>query len=142
MLNSSRIIFYHTHSSSARTRFLFFKERNSVLGFSSLPDLSVLLDDGVELEGKTEIQLSPEEIMASIEDNISGCDIRLNSDFHSCIDAPDQIITVFLARLADLEPPFEQAEKLNAEFRELPFLRMVHPVELVLLQKAYYMVMG
>ena len=62
--------------------------------------------------------------------------------FQHHVDVPNNIVAVSLMRFTDIDPPFDSAEQKNAEFRELTGLRMVHPVELELLQKVYKLVMG
>lgn len=140
-----RVIFFHTQSTSARTRFLYFNERDSVFGFSSLPALSVLIDEQ-DNSHRQEIAIKQrlDEVSAYIQSNIddSLTRIQINPEFIYLIDAPQQLIVVSLVRFIDIDPPFEIAKKINTDFREITFLRSVPQVELALLQKVYQAIMG
>lgn len=140
-----RVIFFHMHPSSARFRFLHFNDRSSIIGFTSFPKLSALIDDTNNWDDESlEIVENKLTIIKFIQDHlpIDADSMELMPQFYACVDSPDQLIVVSLVRFTELEPPFDMAQKCNAEFRELPNLRNVHNVELQLLQKAYHLMMG
>lgn len=139
-----RIILFHQQSTSARTRFLFYKQRNSVLGFSPLSELAVLMEDCDDnsLETIKHQRLSELDVLMRYNIGIPADKILLDSEFIHLIDVPKEIIAVSLGRFTDIDPPFEWAESMNMDFRELTGVRNVNPVELELMQKAYQRVMG
>jgi len=55
---------------------------------------------------------------------------------------PDGCIQVFLARFTTIDPPFAAAATQGAEFVELPQARNLPSTELLLLRKAYELVIG
>ncbi|MDX1811265.1 MAG: hypothetical protein R3240_04910 [Gammaproteobacteria bacterium] len=131
-----RVILFHKHSSSARVRFLYFTDRNSVLGFESLPDLSSLLDE-TDSSGAIANASMFTERLGDISERLI-----FDDEFYCEVDVPNGTVGVSLARFTDIDPPFELAQKVNAEFREITGARTVAPVELELLQKAYTQIMG
>lgn len=135
--NNNRVILFHKHPSSARVRFLFFTDRNSVLAFDSLPDLASVMDSSSDI-GENQIESS---ILSDYFGEVAES-IIFDDEFYTEVDVPNETIGVLLARFGETDPPFEFAEKINAEFRELTATRSVAPVELVLLQKAYTQIMG
>ena len=135
--NNNRVILFHKHPSSARVRFLFFTERNSVLAFDSLPELASLMDSSSNI-GENQIESS---VLSDYFGDIAER-IIFDDEFYTEIDVPNETIGVLLARFDDIDPPFELAQKVNAEFREITGARSVAPVELQLLQKAYTQIMG
>ena len=116
-----------------------------MFGFSSLPALSVLIDEQ-DNSHRQEIAIKQrlDEVSAYIQSNIddSLTRIQINPEFIYLIDAPQQLIVVSLVRFIDIDPPFEIAKKINTDFREITFLRSVPQVELALLQKVYQAIMG
>jgi len=139
-----RVIFFHIQSASARMRFLYFKQRNSVLGFSSLDNLSVLIEKTEESEDLLQLETHNNAILQYIEQKLlfDLSKIELKYEFCYCIDNPNKLVVVALARFQSIDPPFELSEGLDAQFCELPSLRKVHQVELELLQKAYHLIIG
>jgi len=138
-----RIIFYHSQSTSARMRFLYFTEQNSVLGFSRLPNLSVLNDQSTDpaplLSNSVE-----QEILALINQNIPGADLRIKLLKDCCfsIETANKPIIVCAAGLTDIDPPEDIAKLHGGKFLELPYLRKLHHIELGMLQRVYQYIMG
>jgi len=133
----NRIILFHKQSSSARIRFLYFSNRNSVLGFESLPNLASLIEKSTDSLNENAQRKQLNEFFGDVDERVI-----IDDDFHYNIDVPGEIIGVALARFTDIDPPFELAQKVNAKFCEITAARSVSPVELELLQKAYTQIMG
>lgn len=141
-----RIIFFHKQGTSARTRFLYFTERNSTLGFENLPELATLLDENDCSQFLSEEWQDPQltDTLESLEKTMQegGLNVQLIPEFLQCIDVPNKKLLVLLAGFTDTDPPFELGERLGGEFRELPALRTINPVELQLMEKTYQCIMG
>ncbi len=133
-----RVIFYHKQATSARTRFLRFAN-NSVCAFDALPKLARVIDDLPETTplhqnkvlsaAAQEIGLRPEELVAE-------------NEFQQLVEVPGQQIRIILAAIKTTDPPFELAERIDANFIDLTQARALPPVELQLLRTAYEVVLG
>jgi hypothetical protein len=55
---------------------------------------------------------------------------------------PGEDIDILLASITTVDPPFEEAEKSNAQFIDLTQARGLPPVELELLRSAYELILG
>ncbi|MEW5756132.1 MAG: hypothetical protein AB1810_07485 [Pseudomonadota bacterium] len=58
------------------------------------------------------------------------------------LDAPGQILPVYLAFFKNIDPPFAEAQAIAARFIPITEARGLPPVELQLLQRAYQYIMG
>ncbi|MET0116835.1 MAG: hypothetical protein ABW090_05380 [Sedimenticola sp.] len=132
-----RVILYHKHGSSARTRFLL-TEEDSVCIFKTLPDLSQLLEE----TGNTVYHPAP--ILAEVEHwlDLSAGTLRAETEYRYSVDVPGERVQVVLAAIETIDPPFEKAEKVGAKFIDLTQARGLPQVELELLRKAYELVLG
>lgn len=135
----SRLIMYHVHSSSSRLRFLKLAGGN-ICGFDPLPKLSSLLDE--EPQGK--LAQHPAAFAKEAAENLglSADDLEIEGEYRAWVDVPNGPVQVFLARFTGIDPPFAAAEAHGAEFVELPQARNLPPTELLLLRKAYELVIG
>jgi hypothetical protein len=73
---------------------------------------------------------------------LSAEDLEIEGEYRAWVDVPNGAIQVFLARFTTIDPPFAAAEDNGAEFVELPQARNLPATELLLLRKAYELVMG
>jgi len=138
-LQKSRLIMYHVNNNSARLRFLKLAGGN-ICGFDPLPKLSSLLDE----EPETKLAQHPAVFAREAADRLglSSDKLEIEGEYRAWVDVPNGAIQVFLARFTGIDPPFAAAEAHGAEFVELPQARNQPPTELLLLRKAYELVMG
>lgn len=137
-----RIILFHKHGTSARTRFLRFAE-NTVCAFAPLPALAQVIDETVKVPQPTvgfhpAMQLKQAAEKLQLPDDI----FELESEYVMWVDAPGGAIRILLVRLTSIDPPFEAAEAINARFIDLTQARDLSDVELLLLRRAYEVVLG
>ena len=137
-----RIIFFHKHGTSARTRFLRFTD-DTVCGFAPLPQLSAIMEEGyipkqpaVEAHPATMLQQGAQRLQ------LDRTVLALETQYNEWVDAPGGAIRILLARFTAIDPPFEAAEALGARFIDLTEARDLPSVELLLLRKAYEVILG
>lgn len=130
---------YHVQSTSARLRFLKLAGGN-ICGFDPLPKLSSLLDE--EPQGKLAQHPAAFAKEAAARLGLTSDDLEIEGEYRAWVDVPNGAIQVFLARFTSIDPPFEAAAAHGAEFVELPQARNLPPTELLLLRKAYELVIG
>ncbi len=142
-MNGSRLIFYHKHRASARLCFLKF-DSGSVCAFEPLPVLSQLIDSAIRIDEEDDtVVMHPAQLKQNACKRL-GLDIealKIEGDYHARVDTKDGTVQVYLTELITMDPPFEQIEKINAQFIDLPQARDLSDVELELLRKAYEHVM-
>jgi hypothetical protein len=138
----SRIIFFHKHGTSARTRFLRFAD-DTVCAFAPLPQLAAIIDEsamsqppGIEShpalmlkEGRQRLQM-PERAF------------EVEGEYRVWVDAPGGAIRVLLVRFTGIDPPFEAAAAIGARFIDLTQARDLPALELLLLRRAYEVILG
>lgn len=132
-----RLIMYHKHPSSARTRF-YKLAHGGVCGSDPLPVPAQLLD-----EPDSSVVSHPGKLVSEME-QVLGLDaggLEVDGEFHVWVDVAHGPIEVFLARFTDREPPFEAIAELGGELIDLGGGRSLAQVELELLRKAYECVM-
>lgn len=137
-----RIIFAHKHATSARTRFLRFRVQ-TVCGFSPLPRLSQLLSSEVISQRPvTESHPSLTLNRAAEHLSLSPSVMALEPEFSVWVDAPGDPIHIRLARFTDIDPPFEPVKGIGAQFIDLTEARNLPSIELLLLRRAYEVLLG
>jgi len=137
-VHATRLILYHKHPTSARTRFLRLAH-GGVCGLEALPSDAAIADDaGARVVGHPAMLLRAAERLLGLD---SG---RLEGDagFHCRITAGGGTSDVFLAHFTDIDPPFNAADAIGAGFIDLTQARGLPPVELQLLRRAYEHVLG
>lgn len=135
----ARAILYHKQSTSALTRFLRLSE-GSVCALGALPKL-VELGEG---EPPTKLAVHPRAVIAQLREWLDLPDESLEHDteFHAWLDTPDGPLPMHLVRFTGIDPPFAEAERVGAKFITLTEARLLTPVELLLLQQAYRVILG
>lgn len=135
----ARAILYHKQSTSALTRFLRLPE-GSVCALGALPTL-VELGEG---EPETNLVVHPKAVLAQLREWMDLPDESLehDSEFRAWLDTPDGPLPVHLVRFTGIDPPFAEAERIGASFITLTEARRLAPVELLLLQQAYRVILG
>ncbi len=134
-----RLLLVHKQKTSARLRFLRFA--HGVTAFDPLPALSVVEE---EREGEPAVAYHPNAWLRAAEQRLkldSGS-LKAEAEFHATVQTPDGPITVQLATLEYVDPPFEAAEAAGGRFIAITEARNCTPVELELLRRAYTVVLG
>ncbi len=137
-----RFILYHKHHASARTRFLYLAKQ-SVLFPQPLPALSQHYDETLAEQPLSVVESHPamllQELATALEIPVAG--LELESDYVERADTADGVVRVYLVRFTSIDPPFELAQKLDAAFIDLTQARMLPDTELLLLRRAYEVIM-
>jgi len=134
-----RVILYHKQSTSARTRFLLFAN-GSVCAFEPIPMPAQLL----EREPPSNMVNHPTAILQQVERQLelpSGC-LKAEGEYRHSVEVPGQTIQIILANITTMDPPFDEAERVQARFIDLTQARGLPMVELELLRHAYELVLG
>lgn len=140
----TRVILYHKHHTSARTRFLRLAY-GGVCAFGPLPELSQVWPDNRNSTDEDEkVVMHPGALagQAERELGLSAGALEAQGGFRVGVDVPDGEIQVYLARFTAVDPPFELAEEKGARFVDLTQARGLPPVELEVLRKAYEYILG
>jgi hypothetical protein len=139
----NRLIFYHKQHTSARLRFLKFAN-GSICGFDTLPELSQMLDSSIDRYNEDDnVVLHPAHLLREASDKL-GLDVeslKVQGGYHARVDTSNGTVQVYLTELTTMDPPFERAADIDAEFIELTQARNLSVVELELLRLAYEYVM-
>lgn len=143
-MTQNRLIFYHKQHTSARLHFLKFAS-GSICAFDPLPELSQVLDSTINRydDDDNNIVVHPARLLREAGDKL-GLDIeslKVQGGYHARVDTSNGAVQVYLAELTTMDPPFELAADINAEFIELAQARNLTAVELELLRLAYEYVM-
>jgi hypothetical protein len=139
-LGGLRVIMYHKYPTSALTQFLMQDECVCLPG--RLPKLAQLMDkDMGTAEQKVVAHPSPllryvAEWLAIPQDQL-----ELDEEFLEKVDVAGGPLTVYLARFASIDPPFDAAERVGGRFIPLTEGRGLPPAELDLLRRAYSAIM-
>jgi len=137
-----RIILFHKHGTSARTRFLRFAD-STVCAFAPLPALAQVIDEtvkvlppAVECHPAMKLKQAAETLQLPAEM------FELESEYTMWVDAPGEAIRILLVRLTSIDPPFDAADAIGANFIDLTQARDLPTVELLLLRRAYEVILG
>ena len=134
-----RLILAHKQKTSARVRFL--RLPHGVVAFDPLPALSVVEEEG---EGEPPVPYHPNTGLRAAEQRL-GLDsgsLKAEAAFHATVQTPGGPVTVQLALLDHVDPPFQAAEAIGGRFIAITEARSRAPVELELLRRAYAVILG
>ncbi len=138
-LPEAGLIIHHKHFTSARLRFLRYAE-GSVLAFTRLPQLAALIEDPDD----TVVVTHPGRLLRDAEKRLGlpQGSLELEREFHLSVETPSGERPIFLARLTTIDPCFDEASAIGADFIHITEARTLPRVELELLRHAYTTVMG
>jgi hypothetical protein len=138
---NTRLILFHKHPVSARMNFMYF-QYGGVCGFEPLPRLSALVESDKTL--KSGFHAHPAVLSAWGEEKlgISRGALSIEAEFCETVEVPTRDITVYLAGLDGYEIPDPEKWRYPARSRNLLECVGLPPVEMLLLQRAYTVVMG
>lgn len=133
-----RVILYHKQATSARTRFLKFSH-GSVCAFETIPKLAQLVDKQPD-----NTVLHPAAVLHKVEQTLSldAGTLAAETDYRHSVEVPGGSMQILLARIDSMDPPFDRAEKIGAQFIDLTQARGLPQIELELLRYAYELVLG
>ena len=135
------LILYHKHPTSARTRFLQMAQGN-VVGIDPLPTLSSYIEDADDVNET--VVMHPGGLLKQAEGlfELDGGTLEVDTEFEEYVDTPDGNVRVYLAHFTTMDPPFDAVEAKGAKFIPLTDARQLPDTELLLLRKAYELVLG
>jgi hypothetical protein len=133
-----RVILYHKHPTSARTRFLKFGY-GSVFAFQPIAGAATLLE-----HTSTHTTVHPASVARDAERRLDLEEgiLKAEGKFSYSVEAPDGSIQIILLEIASVDPPFELAERVGGGFIELLEAKELPQIELDLLRQAYEFVLG
>jgi hypothetical protein len=133
-----RVILFHKQATSARLRFLRFAY-GSVCAFEPIPPLAQVYAG--RQENPT---MHPAQVVQKLEQDLGfePGGLRAEEGYRFVVEVPNAAIQVILVAIDSIDPPFEVAQELDAEFIDLTQARDLPPVELELLRGAYDLVLG
>ena len=136
-MNNCRMIFYHKQNTSARLRFLKF-DSGSVCAFEPLPALSQIIDESIDASVNNSIVAYPAQLVRDAGKwlELEVGNMKVEADYHASVDSSAGTMKIFLTQFTTIDPPFETAEKINAQFIDLTEARSLPGVELELLRQA------
>lgn len=138
-----RLILAHKQKTSARLRFLRFP--HGMCAFTPLPAVSVVEGEGEEaLRDTPPVAHHPSAWLRAAEARLGldGGSLKPEAEFHATVRTPDGPVTIHLASLDYVDPPFAQAEAAGARFVAITEARGCAPVEMELLRRAYAAILG
>lgn len=140
---TTRLILYHSQSTSARTLFLR-HGTGSVIAPEPLPKLSTLLDEAALASDPATVRPHPAAVVGDYAASLGlpGGLLQVDPEFHETVDTPGAIVQVLLARFTCIDPPRQLFEAEGGCFCAITELRGGHPAEMGLLQLAYQAIMG
>ena len=140
-IKNTRLILFHKHPASARLHFLRF-DYGSVCGFKPLPKLASIINNDTVTD--TGLVIHPSTIANWGEQQLDLQCGDLNSETEFCVrvEVPHDEITVYLAGFKGYEMPYDKVETHSAKFVNMMECIGIPPVEMLLLQKAYKVIMG
>lgn len=138
----TRVILFHKHPMSANLHFVYFPY-GGVSGFSKLPTLSSIVEENDDTS-ENYLAMHPALINAWAEQqlDLSAGSLQIEPEFNEVVEIPSGYINVFLAGFTQY-PELEKAQsKHDVELLNLLQCIGIAPVEMLLLQKAYRVIMG
>lgn len=139
--DGTRLILYHKQSTSAMIRFLRLSD-GGVCAFDPLPPLAEMVEEGEAIQ-TPKVKAHPAALLARAENwlDLPAGSLMLDGAFQAMVDIPGGARPVYLARFTTIDPPHEQADNVGARFVVLTQMRDLPPAELLLLGKAYKVIM-
>ena len=141
-MSDTRLIFYHKQNTSARLRFLVF-ESGSVCAFEPLPSLSQVVDECLDVEPDDTVVVHPAQLVLDAANRFGmapDC-MKVEGEYRARVDSCDGQVQIYLTGFTTIDPPFAQAQDINAQFIDLTQARGLPDVEHERLRRAYEHVM-
>ena len=136
-----RLILFHKHPFSARMSFLYFSH-GGVCAFDPLPRLAAIVENKHRGDGVLTVHPATISNWGEQQLGLQPGTLVTESEFCEIVEVPKGEITVYLAGFKGYEVPEEEMKPYNAKFVSLMECVGIAPVEMLLLQKAYGVIMG
>ncbi len=139
---NARFVFYHKQPTSARMRFMVFKN-GSVLSGPDLPSLSVSTEVERDYDSEDIVAFPLNglgEVLECI--GVPAPDARLVFPDFATIETPQGDIPVHGVQFMQIDPPFEQIEKAGARFIEMTQARQLSPMDMEMIRRIYVHAIG
>lgn len=142
-MSAGRLLVYHKHATSARTRFISTAQQGIVL-FAPLPPLSSLGDESAGPRHEPRLVEHPAQLVSRAVAwlGLASGAIELDGHHLGWVETPQQALAVHLAHFTAIDPPCAAAEARGARFITLTEARHLSAIELELLRRAYCYVLG
>lgn len=140
---ASRLILYHSQSTSARTLFLR-HATGSVIAPEPLPASSRLVGQQGREADISPLFLHPASVVGHYcaSCGLAASLLQADGEFHEQVATSGATLHVYLARFTSIDPPREWSAEQGGKFSAITELRGGSPVEMALLQRAYQTIMG
>lgn len=146
MPEPAQLVVYHKHPTSARLRFLR-HAHGGICAAAPLP-AAARIETGAcapdAANGNGAVRAHPGMLLRGVEAALAlprGC-IEPDGAFRCHVVADGGCAEVLLARFRDIDPPFDEASAVGADFIDLTDARRLPAAELMLLRLAYEHVLG
>ncbi len=138
----TRLIIFHKHPVSARTRFLKLAY-GGICGFEPLPKLAQVLDDE-RLEKEDNVIKHPATLINAAEQELKldAGSLQIAGEYFERVDVPHATIHVYLAGIGGHDTPDELLQENGAKFHLITEMRGLPPAEMELLHRAYTAILG
>ena len=143
MINSdnTRLILFHKHPVSARMHFLYFLH-GGVCAFKPLPKLASLSEQYAESNAELVIHPSTISNWGEQQLKLHPGALKAETEFCERVEVPGGEITVYLTGFTGYETPNDSLSRCGARLVTLMECIGIPPVEMLLLQKAYRVILG
>ena len=138
---NTRLILFHKHPVSARMHFLHF-QYGGVCAFKPLPKLAAIVEQNEVKDAEFVIHPSTISNWGEQQLGLKPGALKTEADFCERVEVPKREIAVYLVGFSGYEPPDATLSKLGSKFVSLMQCVGGAPVEMLLLQKAYRVIMG
>lgn len=138
---NTRLILFHKHPLSARMHFLYFPH-GGVCAFQPLPKLASIIEQNEAVDAEMVIHPSTISNWGERQLGLESGVLQAETEFCERVEVPKGEITVYLAGFKGYEMPDDEVRRLDAKFISLMECVGIAPVEMLLLQKAYKVIMG
>lgn len=100
----------------------------------------MLMDD----EDKPVVAVHPATMLREVQQRLGleSAELQVEGEYQARVDVAGGPVNVMLMGFTSIDPPFELAQRLDAQFIELTEARDLTDVELLLLRRAYEVVIG
>ncbi|MGD8591813.1 MAG: hypothetical protein PVF82_03220 [Gammaproteobacteria bacterium] len=138
---NTRLILFHKHPVSARMHFLYFRH-GGVCAFKPLPKLASIVEKNVVDDVGSVIHPSTISNWGEKQFGLQSGVLQAETEFCERVEVPKGEITVYLAGFKGHTTPDDEVNRYEAKFVTLMECVGIAPVEMLLLQKAYGVIMG
>lgn len=138
---NTRLILFHKHPVSARMHFLYFKH-GGVCAFKPLPKLATLSEQSALRDSELVVHPSTVSNWGEQQLALDAGALQAETEFCERVEVPRGEITVYLTGFTGYEIPDASLSRFGAKLVTLMECVGIAPVEMLLLQKAYRVIMG